>query len=91
MLLVNDVILREPLWHLPQFVACVGPVLASAASAAIRLAATRSIEPEELLEQPTVRLDVEACAGPRGQARAHHRRRGIDWRERAPGPRREPG
>ncbi len=61
-LLVNDVILREPLWHLPQFVACVGPVLASAASAAIRLAATRSIEPEELLERPTVRLDVEACA-----------------------------
>ncbi|HEY2593692.1 MAG TPA: polysaccharide biosynthesis protein, partial [Chloroflexota bacterium] len=61
-LLVNDVILREPLWHLPHFVACVGPVLASAASAAIRLAATRSIEPEELLERPIIHLDVEACA-----------------------------
>jgi FlaA1/EpsC-like NDP-sugar epimerase len=61
-LLVNDVILREPLWHLPHFVACVGPVLASAASAAIRLAAARSIELEELLERPIVRLDIEACA-----------------------------
>ncbi|MBV9598212.1 MAG: polysaccharide biosynthesis protein [Chloroflexi bacterium] len=61
-LLVNDVILREPLWHLPHFVACVGPVLASAASAAIRLAAARSIELEELLERPIVRLDVEGCA-----------------------------
>jgi FlaA1/EpsC-like NDP-sugar epimerase len=61
-LVVNDVILREPLWHLPHFVACVGPVLASAASAAIRLAAARSIELEELLERPIVRLDVEACA-----------------------------
>jgi FlaA1/EpsC-like NDP-sugar epimerase len=61
-LLVNDVILREPLWHLPHFVACAGPVVASAASAAIRLAAARSIELEELLERPIVRLDVEACA-----------------------------
>jgi FlaA1/EpsC-like NDP-sugar epimerase len=61
-LVVNDVILREPLWHLPQFVAFVGPVLASAASAALRLAAARSIEPEELLERPIVRLDVDACA-----------------------------
>jgi FlaA1/EpsC-like NDP-sugar epimerase len=61
-LLVNDLLLREPLWHLPHFVACVGPVLASAASAAIRLAAARSIELEELLERPIVRLDVEACA-----------------------------
>ncbi len=61
-LIVNEIVLREPLWHLPHFVACVGPVLASAASAAIRLAATRSIEPEELLERPIVRLDVEACA-----------------------------
>ena len=61
-LVVNDLILREPLWHLPHFVACVGPVLASAASAALRLAAARSIELEELLERPIVRLDVEACA-----------------------------
>lgn len=61
-LVVNDLFLREPLWHLPHFVACVGPVLASAASAAIRLAATRSIELEELLERPIIRLDVEACA-----------------------------
>ncbi|MBV9581462.1 MAG: polysaccharide biosynthesis protein [Chloroflexi bacterium] len=61
-LLVNDLILREPLWHLPHFVACVGPILASAASAAVRLAAARSIELEELLERPMVRLDVQACA-----------------------------
>src|SRR5215831_17039393 len=61
-LLVNDLILREPLWHLPHFVVCVGPVLASAASAAIRLAAARSIELEELLERPIVRLNLEACS-----------------------------
>ncbi len=61
-LVVNDVILREPLWHLPHFVAIVGPLFASAASAALRLAASRAIEIEELLTRPIVRLDVEACA-----------------------------
>jgi FlaA1/EpsC-like NDP-sugar epimerase len=61
-LVVNDIVLREPLWHLPHFVACVGPVLGSAASAAMRLAAARSIELEELVERPIIRLDVDACA-----------------------------
>jgi FlaA1/EpsC-like NDP-sugar epimerase len=61
-LIVNDVILREPLWHLPHFVAIVGPLLAAAASAALRLAASRSIDIEELLTRPIVRLDVQACA-----------------------------
>jgi nucleoside-diphosphate-sugar epimerase len=59
---VNDVILREPLWHLPHFVSVVWPVLASAASAALRLAAARSIDVEELLMRPVVRLDVETCS-----------------------------
>lgn len=61
-LIVNDVILREPLWHLPHFVSIAGPLLAAAASAAIRLAASRSIDIEELLTRPIVRLDVQACA-----------------------------
>ncbi|HEX8966504.1 MAG TPA: polysaccharide biosynthesis protein [Chloroflexota bacterium] len=61
-LLINDAVLREPLWHLPHFVSIVGPVLASAASAALRLAAARSIDVEELLTRPFVRLDVNACA-----------------------------
>jgi nucleoside-diphosphate-sugar epimerase len=59
--LANDVLLREPLWHLPHFVAFVWPLLASAASAALRLAAARSIDVEELLTRPVVRLDVDAC------------------------------
>jgi FlaA1/EpsC-like NDP-sugar epimerase len=59
---VNDGLLREPLWHLPHFVSLVWPVLASAASAALRLAAARSIEVEELLTRPIVRLDVETCS-----------------------------
>ena len=60
--LINDVLLREPLWHLPHFVAGVGPILASAASAALRLAAARSIDVEELLTRPIVQLDFDACA-----------------------------
>src|SRR5262249_38945628 len=40
----------------------VGPLLASCASAALRLAAARSIDIEELLTRPIVQLDVEACA-----------------------------
>ncbi len=60
-LLVNDAVLREP-WRLPHFVAVVGPLLAGAASAALRLAAARSIDVEELLTRPIVRLDADACA-----------------------------
>src|SRR5262249_5473280 len=59
---INDLLLREPLWHLPQFVSLVWPILASAASAALRLAAARSIDLEELLTRPIVRLDVDTCA-----------------------------
>jgi FlaA1/EpsC-like NDP-sugar epimerase len=61
-MLINDVLLREPLWHLPHFVSIVWPVLAGAASAALRLAAARSIDVEELLTRPVVRLDVETCS-----------------------------
>jgi FlaA1/EpsC-like NDP-sugar epimerase len=57
----NDVVLREP-WRLPHFVAVVAPVLAAVGSAALRLAATRSIELEELLPRRIVHLDVESCA-----------------------------
>jgi FlaA1/EpsC-like NDP-sugar epimerase len=60
-LLVNDILLREP-WRLPHFVAVVAPLLAGAGSAALRLAATRSVEVEELLTRPIVRLDADACA-----------------------------
>jgi FlaA1/EpsC-like NDP-sugar epimerase len=60
-LVVNDLVLREP-WRLPHFVAVVGPLLAAAGSAALRLAAARSIDVEELLTRPVIRLDVEACA-----------------------------
>jgi O-antigen biosynthesis protein WbqV len=60
--LINDVLLREPLWHLPHFVSIVWPILAGAASAALRLAAARSIDVEELLTRPVVRLDVETCS-----------------------------
>jgi FlaA1/EpsC-like NDP-sugar epimerase len=59
---VNDLLLSEPLWHVPHFVAIVGPMLASMASAALRMAATRSIDPEELLTRPLVRLDPATCA-----------------------------
>src|ERR687885_966200 len=60
-LAVNDVVLREP-WRLPHFVAIVGPVLAGTASAALRIAAARSIDFEELLTRPVVRLNLERCA-----------------------------
>jgi FlaA1/EpsC-like NDP-sugar epimerase len=60
-LIVNDLLLREP-WRLPHFVAIVGPVLAGTASAALRIAADRSIDIEELLTRPVVHLDVDACA-----------------------------
>jgi FlaA1/EpsC-like NDP-sugar epimerase len=60
--LINEVLLREPLWHLPHFVSFVWPLLASAASSALRLAAARSLDLEELLTRPMVRLDVRACA-----------------------------
>ncbi|MDQ3810356.1 MAG: polysaccharide biosynthesis protein [Chloroflexota bacterium] len=54
-------LLGEP-WHLPRSVAAVAPLLATAASAALRLAADRGFEPEELLRRPIARLDVQACA-----------------------------
>jgi FlaA1/EpsC-like NDP-sugar epimerase len=60
-LVINDILLREP-WRLPHTVALMAPVLASTASAAMRIAASRSIEVEELLTRPVVHLDVEACA-----------------------------
>src|SRR5215467_11874376 len=60
-LIVNDLVLREP-WRLPHFVAIVGPLLAATASAALRIAAARLIDVEELLTRPVVRLDVERCA-----------------------------
>ena len=56
-LVINDLVLREP-WRLPHFVAIVGPLLATTASAALRIAAARSIEIEELLTRPVVRLQV---------------------------------
>ena len=60
-LVVNDLVLREP-WRLPHFVAIVGPLLAASASAALRLAAARAIDVEELLSRPVLRLDVDGCA-----------------------------
>ena len=60
-LVINDLVVREP-WRLPHFVAVVGPLLAGAASAALRLAASRTIDVEELLTRPIVRLDADACA-----------------------------
>jgi FlaA1/EpsC-like NDP-sugar epimerase len=58
--LINE-FLGEPL-HLPHSVALVAPLLAVAGSTALRLAASRTFEPEELLQRPVVRLDVQACA-----------------------------
>jgi FlaA1/EpsC-like NDP-sugar epimerase len=60
-LTINDVVLHEP-WRLPHLVAIVGPLLAAVASAALRLAAARSIDVEELLTRPLIHLDVAACA-----------------------------
>jgi FlaA1/EpsC-like NDP-sugar epimerase len=60
-LVINDLILREP-WRLPHFVAVGGPLLACAASAVMRLAAGRTIEPEELLPRRSVSLDLSVCA-----------------------------
>lgn len=60
-LAINDLVQREP-WRLPHLVAIVGPLLAGVASAALRLAAARSIDVEELLTRPVVHLDVDACA-----------------------------
>ena len=62
-LLLNDVVLRDALsWRLPHFVAVTGPLLGAAASAALRLAAARSIDPEELLLRRVVPLDPSVCA-----------------------------
>jgi len=60
-LTINDVVLREP-WRLPHLVAIIGPLLAAVGSAALRMAAARSIDVEELLMRPIVHLDVDACA-----------------------------
>jgi FlaA1/EpsC-like NDP-sugar epimerase len=57
---VNE-LLGEP-WHLPHSVAVVAPLLATAGSAALRLAARRAFAIEELLQRPIVHLDVQACA-----------------------------
>ncbi len=54
-------LLGEP-WHLPHSVAIVAPLLAVAGSAALRLAASRTFDAEELLHRPIVELDVAACA-----------------------------
>lgn len=62
-LVVNFLILPTPL-RLPLSVAVVGPLLAAAASAALRLAAVRPpVQPEDLLRRRSVELDVEACSG----------------------------
>ncbi|HLZ28914.1 MAG TPA: polysaccharide biosynthesis protein [Chloroflexota bacterium] len=60
-LTINDVVLHEP-WRLPHLVAIIGPLLAAVASAALRMAAARSIDVEELLTRPLIHLDVAACA-----------------------------
>jgi FlaA1/EpsC-like NDP-sugar epimerase len=60
-LTINDLVLREP-WRLPHLVAIIGPLLAAAGSAALRMAAARSIDVEELLMRPIIHLDVDACA-----------------------------
>jgi FlaA1/EpsC-like NDP-sugar epimerase len=60
-LVLNDLVLREP-WRLPHTVAVFAPLLAAAASAALRMAAGRTIDVEELLTRPIVHLDVDACA-----------------------------
>jgi FlaA1/EpsC-like NDP-sugar epimerase len=67
-LTINDVVLREP-WRLPHLVAIVGPLLAAVGSAALRMAAARSIDVEELLTRPLIHLDVDACAGVLGGKR----------------------
>jgi O-antigen biosynthesis protein WbqV len=60
LVLVNE-LLGEP-WHLPHSTILIAPLLAATASAALRLAASRTIEPEELLSRPIVQLDIAACA-----------------------------
>jgi FlaA1/EpsC-like NDP-sugar epimerase len=59
--LVLNELLGEP-WHMPHSIALIAPLLGGVGSAVIRLAASRSFDPEELLARPIVRLDVEACA-----------------------------
>jgi len=59
-LTINDIVLHEP-WRLPHLVAIVGPLLAAVGSAALRLAAARSIDVEELLTRPLIHLDLAAC------------------------------
>jgi FlaA1/EpsC-like NDP-sugar epimerase len=61
-LLLNDLVLPPALglrW--PHSVAVVGALLGAAASAALRLAAARSIEVEELLPRRAVQLDPASC------------------------------
>jgi hypothetical protein len=57
---INDLILREP-WRLPYTVAVGAPLLAATISAALRLAAARTIEPEELLPRRSITLDLSSC------------------------------
>jgi len=60
-LVVLNEFLGEP-WHLPHSIIAIAPLLAATASAALRLAANRTVEPEELLSRPIVELDIDACA-----------------------------
>ncbi|HET6316767.1 MAG TPA: hypothetical protein VFG86_09930, partial [Chloroflexota bacterium] len=60
-LVVLNEFLGEP-WHLPRSMILIAPLLAATASAALRLAAERAIEPEELLSRPVVQLNIAACA-----------------------------
>ena len=46
-LTINDVVLREP-WRLPHLVAIIGPLLAAVGSAALRMAAARSIDVDDV-------------------------------------------
>jgi FlaA1/EpsC-like NDP-sugar epimerase len=49
-------------WRLPLSVAIFGPLLASAASAALRLAASRPFVVDELLPRRVIQLDLQSCA-----------------------------
>ncbi len=61
-LAVNYLVLPLGL-RLPLSVAVIGPLLAGAGSAALRIAATRiDVSPNDLLQRPPVMLDVDACA-----------------------------
>ena len=68
LLLVNDLLLPVG-WRLPHFVVLVGPLLAGAGSAALRLAANRPFLADELLPRRAVQLDLETCTAALGGKR----------------------